>query len=99
MVLWYTVLNYYKKNNNKKHYDNFPANKTSINLVEGNQTLHYTFYMQRLLSMNGTITHTHTHTHIHQGSKFPPVRLPGTSRFSVRQPKTLSPLALWASRF
>ena len=34
-----------------------------------------------------------------QGSKFPPVRLPGTSRFSVGQPKTLSPLALWASRF
>ena len=34
-----------------------------------------------------------------QGSKFPPVRLPGTSRFSVRQPKTLSPLALWAIRF
>ena len=35
----------------------------------------------------------------HQGSKFPPVRLPGTSRFSVGQPKTLSPLALWANRF
>ena len=34
-----------------------------------------------------------------QGSKFPPVRLLGTSRFSVGQPKTLSPLALWASRF
>ena len=34
-----------------------------------------------------------------QGSKFPPVRLPGTSRFSVGQPKTLSPLALWASKF
>ena len=34
-----------------------------------------------------------------QGSKFPPVRLPGTSRFSVGQPKTLSSLALWASRF
>ena len=34
-----------------------------------------------------------------QGSKFPPVRLPGTSIFSVWQPKTLSPLALWASRF
>ena len=34
-----------------------------------------------------------------QGSKFPPIRLPGTSRFSVGQPKTLSPLALWASRF
>ena len=34
-----------------------------------------------------------------QGSKFPPVRLPRTSRFSVGQPKTLSPLALWASRF
>ena len=34
-----------------------------------------------------------------QGLKFPPVRLPGTSRFSVGQPKMLSPLALWASRF
>ena len=35
----------------------------------------------------------------YQGLKFPPVRLPGTSGFSVGQPKTLSPLALWASRF
>ena len=34
-----------------------------------------------------------------QGSKFPPVQLPGTGRFSVGQPKTLSPLALWASKF
>ena len=40
--------------------------------------------------------HTHRQntlvTYTDQGSKFPPVRLPGTSRFSVRQPKTLSPL-------
>ena len=38
-------------------------------------------------------------SHILQGSKFPPVRLPGASRFSVRQPKMLTPLALWASWF
>ena len=37
-----------------------------------------------------TYTHKHTHTHIHTHTD---------SRFSAGQPKTLSPLALWASRF